>query len=122
MSEAIDETFFAPRLDIRYFHSEELTSRFSSGFGYRAPLSFFETDHGILDAELGYQINIDSLEESISASYSLNYDNETLAITASIAHSKVDNLASLEETADGVPLLTQLEESAAVTTFDVTAG
>jgi len=118
----IDETFIAPRLDIRYFHSDELTSRFSTGRGYRAPLSFFETDHGILDAELGYQIDIDSLEESISASYSLNYDNETLAITASIAHSKVDNLASLEETADGVPLLTQLEESAAVTTFDVTAG
>ena len=118
----IDETFFAPRLDIRYFHSEELTSRFSSGFGYRAPLSFFETDHGILDAELGYQINIDSLEESISASYSLNFDNEIFAVTASIAHSEVDNLASLEETADGVPLLTQLNESAAVTTIDITAG
>jgi outer membrane receptor for ferrienterochelin and colicin len=118
----IDETFFAPRLDIRYFHSDELTSRFSSGFGYRAPLSFFETDHGILDAELGYQIDIDSLEESLSASYSLNYDNETLAVTASIAHSEVDNLASLEETTDGVPILTQLDDSAAVTTFDITAG
>jgi outer membrane receptor for ferrienterochelin and colicin len=118
----IDETFIAPRIDIRYFHSDELVSRFSTGRGYRAPLSFFETDHGILDAELGYQINIDSLEESISASYSLSYDNKELAITASIAHSEVDNLASLEETADGVPLLTQLDDSAAVSTFDVTAG
>jgi len=118
----IDETFIAPRLDVRYFHSEELTSRFSTGFGYRAPLSFFETDHGILDAELGYQIDIDSLEESISASYSLNFDTETLAVTASISHSEVENLASLEENADGVPLLTQLEDSAAVTTFDVTVG
>jgi len=118
----IDETFIAPRLDIRYFHSEELTSRFSTGRGYRAPLSFFETDHGILDAELGYQIDIDSLEESLSASYSLSYDNQTLAITTSIAHSSVDNLASLEENADGVPLLTQLKDSAAVTTFYVTAG
>lgn len=118
----IDETFIAPRLDIRYFHSDELTSRFSTGRGYRAPLSFFETDHGILDAELGYQIDIDSLEESISASYSLSYDNQVLAVTASLAHSEVDNLASLEETADGVPLLTQLEDSAAVTTFDITAG
>lgn len=118
----IDETFFAPRLDLRYFHSDTLTSRFSTGKGYRAPLSFFETDHGILDAELGYQIDIDSLEESISASYSLNYETEALAVTASIAHSEVDNLASLEETEDGVPVLTQLDESAAVTTFDVTAG
>jgi len=118
----IDETFFAPRLDVRYFHTDELTSRFSTGRGYRAPLSFFETDHGILDAELGYKIDINSLEESLSASYSLNYDTQVLAVTASIAHSKVDNLASLEETAEGVPLLTQLEESAAVTTFDITAG
>ncbi len=118
----IDETFFAPRLDIRYFHNEELTSRFSTGRGYRAPLSFFETDHGILDAELGYQIDIDSLEESISASYSLAYDTEVLAVSVSLAHSQVDNLASLEENAEGVPLLTQLEESAAVTTFDITVG
>ena len=118
----IDETFVAPRLDVRYFHSDELTSRFSTGRGYRAPLSFFETDHGILDAELGYQIDIDSLEESISASYSLSYDNQTVAITASVAHSAVDNLASLEETADGVPLLTQLDDTAAVTTYDITAG
>ncbi|MGL1955944.1 MAG: TonB-dependent receptor [Colwellia sp.] len=118
----IDEVFFAPRLDVRYFHNDQLTSRFSTGRGYRAPLSFFETDHGILDAEMGYQINIHSLEESISASYSLSYDSEKLALTASIAHSEVDNLASLEETVDGVPLLTQLEDSAAVTTFDVTAG
>lgn len=118
----IDETFIAPRLDIRYFHSDQLTSRFSTGRGYRAPLSFFETDHGILDAELGYQIDIDALEKSLSASYSLSYDNETLAITASLAHSSVDNLASLEENSEGVPLLTQLEDSAAVTTFDVTTG
>ena len=118
----INEIFFAPRLDLRYFHTGELTSRFSTGRGYRAPLSFFETDHGILDAELGYQIDIDSLEESFSASYSLNYDAQILAVTASIAHSKVDNLASLEENANGVPLLTQLDESASVTTFDVTAG
>ncbi|TPH18182.1 TonB-dependent receptor plug domain-containing protein [Litorilituus lipolyticus] len=118
----IDETFFAPRLDVRYFHSEQLTSRFSTGRGYRAPLSFFETDHGILDAELGYQIDIDSLEESISASYSLSYDTEALAVTASLAHSSVDNLASLEETDEGVPLLTQLDESASVTTYDITLG
>ena len=118
----IDETFFAPRLDVRYFHSEQLTSRFSTGRGYRAPLSFFETDHGILDAELGYQIDIDSLEESISASYSLSYDTEVLAVTASLAHSSVDNLASLEETDEGVPLLTQLDETASVTTYDITVG
>lgn len=118
----IDETFIAPRFDMRYFHNDTLTSRFSTGRGYRAPLSFFETDHGILDTEKGYQIDIDSLEESLSLSYSLNYDSQVVAATFSIAHSKVDNLASLEETPDGVPLLTQLEETAAVTTIDMSIG
>ncbi len=118
----IDETFIAPRLDMRYMHSDELTSRFSTGRGYRAPLSFFETDHGILDAEQGYQIDVDALEESLSASYSLSYDSDSLAVTGSVAYSQVDNLASLEETDDGVPILTQLENSAAVTTMDITIG
>lgn len=118
----IEETFIAPRVDMRYFHNDELTSRVSIGRGYRAPLSFFETDHGILDSELGYQIDISKLEESLSLSYSLNYDTPLLAATFSAAHSQVDNLASLEETAAGVPLLTQLEEKAEVTTIDFTAG
>ena len=118
----IDETFIAPRLDMRYFHNDEFTSRLSVGRGYRAPLSFFETDHGILDAELGYQIDISDLEESLSVSYSLNYDTEALAATLSAAHSRVDNLASLEETAAGVPILTQLDDTAHVSTVDFTAG
>ncbi len=118
----INETFFAPRLDVRYFHTEQLTSRLSTGRGYRAPLSFFETDHGILDAELGYLIDIDSLEESLSASYSLSYDTQELAVTASLAHSSVENLASLEVNQYGVPTLTQLDEAAAVTTYDITVG
>ena len=119
----IDEDFIAPRLDLRYFHSDFLTSRFSTGRGYRAPLSFFESDHGILDSEKGYLIDISELEESLSASYSLSYDDtETLSSTLSIAHSKVDNLANLEENNDGVPLLSQLDEEASVTTVDVTAG
>ena len=118
----IEETFLAPRIDMRYFHSDELTSRFSTGRGYRAPLSFFETDHGILDTEKGYLIDIDSLEESISASYSLNYDTDALALTLSFAHSQVDNLASLEEDEDGVPVLTQLDETASVSTIDLSTG
>ena len=120
--EEINETVFAPRLDVRYFHNEEFTSRFSSGLGYRAPLSFFETDHGILDTEKGYQIDVDTLETSLSSSYSLNYDTDKLAATLSIAYSQVDNLASLEETAEGVPVLTQLDDTAAVTTVDISTG
>ncbi len=118
----IDETFIAPRVDMRYFHSDTWTSRLSAGRGYRAPLSFFETDHGILDSEKGYLIDVDSLEESLSANYALSYDAGTLTGTFSVAHSNVQNLASLQETDDGVPILTQLDEDASVTTVDIVAG
>ncbi|GGA90499.1 TonB-dependent receptor [Neiella marina] len=118
----IDETFIAPRLDMRYDHTEQWTSRFSLGRGYRAPLSFFETDHGILDTELGYLIDVDKLEESLSANYALSFDNQRLAATLSIAYSNVENLAALEETEDGVPILTQLEDDASVATFDLVVG
>lgn len=118
----IEETFVAPRLDMRYFHTDELTSRFSTGRGYRAPLSFFETDHGILDTEKGYLIDIDALEESLSASYSLNYDSEQLALTFSLAHSRVENLASLEADENDVPVLTQLDDAASVSTIDISTG
>lgn len=118
----IDETIAAPRLDLRYFHNDQLTSRFSTGRGYRAPLSFFETDHGILDAELGYQIEVTELERSLSATYSLSYESDTLTATFSAARSEVDNLAALDETETGVPVLTQLNERAAVTTIDLVTG
>lgn len=138
----IEETFIAPRVDMRYFHSDTLTSRFSFGRGYRAPLSFFETDHGILDTDLGYQVDVHKLEESLSVNYSISYDNQKLSATLSLAHSEVDNLANLEgrlvtqEERDElveagyddpgpeaeVPVLTQLTETASVSTIDVVAG
>lgn len=118
----INNWIISPRLDLRYFHNPQITSRFSAGRGYRAPLSFFETDHGILDTGLGYQIDISEPERSLSASYSLNYDNQTLSTTASISYSAVSHLASLAETDEGIPLLTQLNKKAHVTTFDWVAG
>ncbi|NKF48957.1 TonB-dependent receptor [Shewanella sp. WXL01] len=118
----IDETFVAPRVDMRYFHNDEFTSRFSAGRGYRAPLSFFETDHGILDSEKGYLIDVDSLEDSLSVNYALSYEGDKLTSTFSAAHSNVKNLASLQETDAGVPILTQLDEDASVTTIDIVAG
>jgi outer membrane receptor for ferrienterochelin and colicin len=107
---------------MRYFHNDEFTSRLSAGRGYRAPLSFFETDHGILDSEKGYLIDVDSLEDSQSINYALSYEGDELTSTFSVAHSNVKNLAALQETDDGVPILTQLDEDASVTTFDLVGG
>jgi outer membrane receptor for ferrienterochelin and colicins len=118
----IDETVIAPRLDLRYLHGDRWTSRLSAGIGYRAPLSFFETDHGILDAGDGFAIDIDALETSNSVTYALSFEGERFSATASVAYTRVEDLASLDETEDGVPLLTQAEDSARVIASDLALG
>jgi len=118
----IDEQIISPRFDAQFTHSDAWTSRFSFGRGYRAPLSFFETDHGILDAAVGFAIEVDKLERSLSGAYTLSYENEALTTTVALSHTKIDHLAALSETVGGVPLLTQLDEKADVTAFDVALG
>ena len=118
----IDETVIAPRADLRYLHNDQWTSRVSVGRGYRAPLSFFETDHGILDAGDGFAIDVDDLEDSLSATYALSFEGEALSSTLSLAYTEVDKLAALDETDKGVPLLTQMDDSAAVAAGDISLG
>lgn len=118
----IDESIFSPRLDARYFHNDFLTSRFSIGRGFRAPLSFFETDHGLLDAAKGFEVDVNELERSLSTSYSLSYEGNVLTATASITQTDVENLSTLDETTAGVPLLTQLTEDASVLSTDIAVG
>lgn len=115
----INETIVSPRVDIRYMHTDRWTSRLSAGRGYRAPLSFFETDHGILDSGAGFEVDVDKLERSVSTTYALSFEGEQLTSTLSFAYTEVDNLASLEETATAVPVLTQLDDSADVATVDL---
>jgi outer membrane receptor for ferrienterochelin and colicin len=115
----IDENLISPRLDMRYLHNDRWTSRLSAGRGYRAPLSFFETDHGLLDSGDGFLIDVDELERSISTTYALSFEGEKLTSTFSIAYTEVENLASLDETAAGVPVLTQLDQDADVAMADL---
>lgn len=115
----IDENILSPRLDMRYTHDDKWTSRFSAGRGYRAPLSFFESDHGILDGDLGFNIEVDELERSRSANYALSYEYDRLSATGSLAYTEVENLASLSETDTGVPVLNQLNEDASVFVADI---
>ncbi len=115
----IDDSILSPRIDLRYRHDLRWTSRLSLGSGYRAPLSFFESDHGILDAELGFLIDIDRLERSDSASYALSFEDERLSATGAIAWTRVEHLAALGESAGGVPTLTQLDEDGQVRVADL---
>ena len=118
----IDETLVSPRLDTRFRHDNRWTSRLSAGRGYRAPLSFFETDHGILDAGLGFIVDVDELERSLSLSYALSYEGDRLTATGSVAWTEVDNLAALDETADGIPILTQRDDTGEVVAVTLDIG
>lgn len=115
----IDDDILSPRVDLRYSHNQQWTSRFSYGRGYRAPLSFFESDHGILDAGDGFAIDINDVERSESFNYALSYAGDRLTATASLAYTEVENLAALDETETGVPLLAQMDKDADVLVADI---
>jgi outer membrane cobalamin receptor len=117
----IDETMVAPRLHMRYDHNDHLSSRLSGGRGYRAPLAFFESDHGVLDAGAGFNVDINELEKSTSVSYALSYESAQFTSTFSTAWAEVDNLAMLEEV-DGVPTLMNADEAGRVITTDLVVG
>jgi len=85
---------FVPRANALYHHSDELSSRVSAGIGYRAPTSFFEQEHGILDTtRIVRQIN--DAETSENFSYSLNYANDRFEGTLSYNYNKIDNFAMI---------------------------
>ena len=83
-----------PRFNALYHHTDELSSRVAVGTGYRAPTSFFEQDHGILDT-IAVNKQINNVEKSQNLSYSLNYASDRTAITASYNYNKIKNFAVL---------------------------
>lgn len=110
---------------MRYLHNDQWSSRLSAGRGYRAPLSFFESDHGLLDSGLGFDIQVDRLERSLSYNYSLSYEGDRLKATSSIAQTSIDNLAILGEAEVGsvtVPSLQQSTEKSTSLMFDISAS
>ncbi|MGZ8548507.1 MAG: TonB-dependent receptor plug domain-containing protein [Sulfuricurvum sp.] len=115
----IDETLLVPRFLWRHNHTNDLTSRLSAGMGYRAPLTFFESEHGLLDN--GFGMAITELEKSRGASYALSYDANGLNITASAAYTQVKNLAYINEES-GIPTLQNLSQTVSVKNGDIAIG
>lgn len=96
----------SPRLNALYHHTDHLSSRVSLGKGFRAPTSFFEQDHGILDT-VRVERRIDKPEISTNASYALSYEGDRLAVTSSYNYNRIKNFALLDPgqtDADGNPI------------------
>ena len=113
----------SPRLNALWHHSAQVSSRFSVGTGFRAPTSFFEQDHGILDT-LSIVRVIDKPEKSTNLSYAASYADDRLALTASYNYNRIKNFAILDPgqvDANGNPftLFTSATEPVTVQGVDV---
>ncbi len=116
----LSEKMFSPRFHLRIDHNEQWTSRFSAGRGYRAPLTFFESDHGIL--EDGFDIRINQLEKANSYNYAISYAGEQLDLTASLAHSDIKHLAFIDTDSFSRATLINSDNRFKVSTFDIVYG
>lgn len=81
-----------PRLNLLWHHNDKLSSRFAAGQGYRLPTSFFELEHAILSAPAVDRSGAKA-EKSDNLSYALNYADDRFAVTASLNHTRIRNLA-----------------------------
>lgn len=91
LNNSIDETVVAPRLQVLHNFNSHLSQRFSYGLGYRAPLTFFESQHG--NNESGYQVDITDMELAHSAVYSLSYNTPSYYVTSGVHYTHLENMA-----------------------------
>jgi outer membrane receptor for ferrienterochelin and colicins len=116
----------SPRVNALYHHTDLLSSRISAGKGFRAPTSFFEQDHGILDT-VRIDRRITRPEVSHNLSYALNYADERLAVTTSYHFNRIRDFALLDPgrtDAAGEPItvFTSAREAVTVQGADVNAS
>ena len=84
----------APRASLRWEFIEGLTGRLSAGLGWRAPLTFFEMDHGLLDN--GFDIAVNKLEKAVGVGGSLSYDGSEWSFTVGAYGTKVSDLEYID--------------------------
>lgn len=85
----------SPRLNLLYHHTDHLNSRIAVGKGFRAPTSFFEQDHGILNT-VAVVRNISEPEISHNLSYTLAFSDDRWAWTGGFNWNRIKNMAMLD--------------------------
>ena len=113
----------SPRLNALFHHTPKLSSRVSMGTGFRAPTSFFEQDHGILDT-IRVVRTITKPEKSTNVSYALSYADDRLAVTGSYNVNRIKNFAILDPgqidaAGDPVTLFTSATQPVTVQGVDI---
>jgi outer membrane receptor for ferrienterochelin and colicins len=114
----------SPRLNLLWHHTPRLSSRVSTGKGFRAPTSFFEQDHGILDT-IRIERDIEDPETSTNFSYALSWEQDRLAVTSSYNYNRIRNFALLDSgasdpvTGDPITVFTSADGTVAVQGLDI---
>lgn len=113
----VSRSLVSPRALLKIDHGGGWASRASAGRGYRAPLSFFESDHGLI--ENGYDVAITDLEVSLSLGYTLSYEDDGNALAFSVNHTGVENLAFIDFDSGPRPVLRNATAEVGVLNADV---
>lgn len=116
----IDELMVVPRMHLMHKHNDKLTSRLSAGQGYRSPLTFFESEHGLIGPD-GFGVEVDKIEKSNNATYSLSYEGDKFNTTGSVSYTNVKNLAYVDDS--GIkPTLRNYDGKVGVYNADITGS
>lgn len=94
----LDKTAIAPRVHYKRIHSDQYSSRFSYGIGYRAPLTLFESQHGT--NEEGFLLDINKLERAQTFTYTFNREEEKRSSAYSFTLTHLEHMAYGDETSE----------------------
>lgn len=94
----VQKVLASPRFFWKWTQSPSLTARISYGRGYRAPLSFFESQHGL--SENGFTIGLTEIETAHSVGVSESYSKGPWEWNASIYGTQLNHLAYAAEPVD----------------------
>jgi len=109
----------SPRMLMAYTHNPDWTSRFALGKGYRAPTTFYEQDHGILDTDVIRRAANLTYETAYNAAYNLTLQNDRTTWSSGITWTQVDNMAKLDvDTTNRVTTLSNVSKPVTFTTLD----
>jgi outer membrane receptor for ferrienterochelin and colicins len=85
----------SPRVALLYRHDDAWNSRFALGRGYRAPTSFFEQDHGILQTTRVLRL-VDKVERSDNVGYALSLAGDRFSGVFSVSYNRIHDMALLD--------------------------
>ena len=120
LSNFIEEDILAPRIQVLYRITPHLTQRISYGLGYRAPLTFFESQHG--NNERGYEMDITDLEKAHSLVYSLSLNQPNSYITLGTHYTHLENMAFGQSSSNRPIIYKNSRESYSIWVVDLLMG